>query len=142
MPTHVHRTDCGSQANHLSSSKLEIVLVANTGYLPGQVNFSCRIARSARSRDQPVDIIASLKAIAASSPTGTLADRLGDSFARGHAQASGGIVGVDEFEELMQCLRIGEKDESQTPGKTANTRIKEKNIQKNTLNNYFGKAGG
>jgi hypothetical protein len=129
------------QANHLSSKKLEIVLVANTGYLPGQVNFSCRIVRSARSRSPPVNIISSLKAIAASSPSGTLTERLGESFARGHAEASGGIVGPAEFEELIECLNIGQKLDSKVAvspdkPKTPNGTPK----QKNTLLSYFGKT--
>ena len=39
-------------------------MVASSGYRPGYVNFSCRIARCARSRDPPVNIIASLRAAA------------------------------------------------------------------------------
>ena len=55
-----------TQASHLTSRLLEYVLVANFGHMPNRVNFSCRIARSARARDpakgeKPVDIIASLK---------------------------------------------------------------------------------
>lgn len=41
----------------------------------------------------------------------TLRQKLGESFARGHKEASGGIVGRNEFEELMGVLRDGEKPE-------------------------------
>jgi hypothetical protein len=131
----VHPVIATRWAGHLQSSKLEIILVANYGYLPDKVNFSCRIPRCARTRDPPVNIIASLRSLAATSPDKTLLERLGDSFARGHKEASGGVVGQGVFEELMQCVRVGEKPEK-IPGK------KEKpspSKQKNTLMNYFGK---
>jgi single-stranded DNA-specific DHH superfamily exonuclease len=134
----VHPIIATRWAGHLQSPRLEIVLVANDGYLPGQVNFSCRIPRCARARDPPVNIIESLKAIAESSPTGDLVERLGESFARGHKEASGGIVGKDVFEELMAVMRVGEKPEKtekQSPKKKADAPK-----QKNTLTNYFGKA--
>ena len=135
----VHPIIATRWAGHLQSPRLEIVLVANDGYLPGQVNFSCRIPRCARARETPVNIIESLKAIAASSPTGDLVERLGESFARGHKEASGGIVGIAEFEELMTLMRVGEK-----PEKAEKTNPKKKSDvakQKNTLANYFSKAG-
>jgi len=52
-------------------------MVANYGYLPGKVNFSCRIARCARGRDPPVNIIDSLKEVA-SLDTTDLVQRLAD----------------------------------------------------------------
>jgi hypothetical protein len=131
----IHPVIATRWAGHLQSSKLEFILVANDGYLPEKVNFSCRIPRCARARDPPVNIIESLRDIAASSPEGTLLERMGDSFARGHKEASGGIVGKNEFEELMQCMRVGEKPTKQ-PGKQERHSPSK---QKNTLMNYFGK---
>jgi hypothetical protein len=125
------------KAGHLKSKALEIVMVANYGYLPGKVNFSCRIARCARDRDPPVNIIESLKAVADLDTT-DLVQRLGSSFARGHKEASGGIVNTAEFEELCLLMKVGEKPdkpERETPKKKA-----EKSPQKNTLNNYFRKS--
>lgn len=121
-------------AGHLQSPKLEIVLVANEGYLEDKVNFSCRIPRCARNRDTPVNIIESLRAIAAASPSGTLTGRLGESFARGHKEASGGIVGKAEFDELMTGLRVGEK-----PPRESKDKKESPSKQSNTLMNYFGK---
>lgn len=121
----VHPVIATRWAGHLQSKSLEIVMCANEGYLDGKVNFSCRIPRCARARDPPVDIIASLKHYASISPpldtidegelytNGAervpLIERLGTDFARGHVEASGGIVGVDEFEELMRNMQIGVK---------------------------------
>ena len=137
-PFQVHPVIATRWAGHLQSSKLEVVLVANEAYLEGLVNFSCRIPRCARAKDTPVNIIEILRAAASQSPTGDLIDRLGDSFARGHKEASGGIVGKEVFEELMACMRIGEKPEkSDTSPKKTRSTIK----QKNTLMNYFGKQG-
>ncbi|KAF1353561.1 DHH family protein [Delphinella strobiligena] len=146
----VHPVIATRWAGHLQSKALEIVLVANEGYLPGKINFSCRIARCARGRDVPVSIIESLKAYAMTAPETeedvngsetSLLEKLGDNFARGHAQASGGIVDVAEFEELMRLMRVGEKAEKKTgstasPSKGSKKTAGEPN-QKNTLMNYF-----
>ena len=113
-------------------------MVANSGYLPGMVNFSCRIARSARSRDPPVNIIASLKAVADLDTTG-LIERMGESFARGHKEASGGIVPAAEFEELMALMKIGEKPDPVEGASPAKSKKGAATPQKNNLMNYFGK---
>jgi hypothetical protein len=112
-------------------------MVANYGYLPGKVNFSCRIARCARGRDPPVNIIDSLKAVA-DLDTSDLVERLGGDFARGHKEASGGIVNTAEFEELCLLMKVGEKPDKadeESPKKNV-----EKSPQKNSLNNYFKKT--
>lgn len=119
-------------------------MVANSGHLPNKVNFSCRIARVAKTRpdSQSVDIIAFLKAAADSHSSGTLRQRMGDDFARGHVQASGGIVGEQEFEDLMEALEVGvkpEKKEGEGSAKTSPAKAKGMPAQKNTLANYFGK---
>jgi len=106
------------------------------------VNFSCRIARCARSREPPVNIIETLKAAAALSTDG-LGDRLGESFARGHKEASGGVVTVEAFEELMKLLKVGEKPEKKDDNKSPKAK-KGKTLvrspQKNKIANYFGKT--
>ncbi|KAI0831003.1 DHH phosphoesterase [Hypoxylon sp. FL0890] len=133
----VHPVIATRWAGHLQSSKLEVILVANEGYLPGMVNFSCRIPRSARARNPPVNIIEVLKGIAAKAPNPTLRERLGESFARGHKEASGGIVPKAEFEEFMDVLEIGKKPEGGGSPKKAKKESAAK--QSNTLMNYFGK---
>ncbi|KAI4221441.1 MAG: hypothetical protein L6R36_006907 [Xanthoria steineri] len=139
----VHPVIATRWAGHLKSSKLEIVLVANSGYLSGMVNFSCRVARCARTRDPPVNIISSLKAVADLDTT-DLVQRMGESFARGHKEASGGIIPQQEFEELMALMKVGEKPDpaeetgEKKAGKTK-TKTVERSPQKNTLSNYFGK---
>lgn len=135
----VHPVIATRWAGYLHSKALEIVMCANYGYLDGMVNFSCRIARTARNRDPPVNIIDSLKAAADLSTDG-LRDRMGESFARGHKEASGGIVPSEAFEELMALLKIGvkpEKKDEEPPKKKIKTI--DKSPQKNTLGNYFKK---
>lgn len=75
---------------------------------------------------------------------------MGEDFARGHVQASGGIVGEREFEDLMEVLKVGEKPEKKegegSPVKGGGSG-KGKVVlpkQKNTLMSYFGTgpAGG
>ncbi|KAG8627590.1 hypothetical protein KVT40_005073 [Elsinoe batatas] len=80
---------------------------------------------------------------------GPLLERLGDDFARGHVQASGGIVKVEEFEELMGLMRVGEKSEAQKKREEDKANgvspTKGKVIDKgqtNTLMGYFGNKGG
>ena len=135
----VHPVIATRWAGHLNSKALEIVMVANYGYLEGFVNFSCRIARCARAREDPVNIIESLKAAAALSTDG-LSERMGESFARGHKEASGGIVPTAAFEELMGLLRVGEKPEKKE-GEATKRKGKgvQSSPQKNTLGNYFAK---
>jgi hypothetical protein len=120
----------------LKSNKLETVMCANEGYLPDKVNFSCRVAKCARAREgeEKVNIIKKLESIVAEDKD--LRARLGESFARGHKEASGGIVGKQEWEEFKKLMGVGEtsKKKAETPAK------KEKPAQKNTLANYFGKS--
>lgn len=113
-------------------------MVANSGYLPGMVNFSCRIARSVRSRDPPVNIIESLKAVAALDTT-DLIERMGSSFARGHKEASGGIIPTAEFEELMALMKVGEKPDPVEGASPTKSKKSAATPQKNNLMNYFGK---
>ena len=136
----VHPVIATRWSGHLKSPRLEIVMVANEGYLPDKVNFSCRVAKSARSRGAEVDIISKLEGIAAAAG-GTLRERLGQSFAKGHVQASGGIVGREEFEELMKVMGVGEKPEkpAESPAKTPRKAAASKE-QANTIKSYFSKA--
>lgn len=69
--TQVHPIIATRWAGHLQSAKLEVVMVANEGYFPGMVNFSCRMPRVARARDPPVNIIEVLKGIADRAPDET-----------------------------------------------------------------------
>ncbi|KAI9700949.1 MAG: hypothetical protein M1820_006594 [Bogoriella megaspora] len=135
----VHPIIATRWAGHLSSNKLDFILVANSGYLPDKTNFSCRVPRCARARDPPVDIIASLRKYAADAASETLVERLGDSFARGHTVASGGIVDTDEFEELMASMRVGEKASKSEEQKASPAKNTKQSPQKNTLMNYFAK---
>lgn len=137
----VHPVIATRWAGYLNSKALEILVCANSGYLPGMVNFSCRIARCAKSKDPPVNIIESLKAAADLSTDG-LRERLGESFARGHKEASGGVVPTEAFEELMKLLKVGEKPEKKDDidqPKAKKTKTIEKSPQKNTIGNYFNK---
>ena len=123
-------------AGYLNSKALEIVMVANYGYLEGMVNFSCRIARCAKAKEPPVNIIESLKGAADLSTDG-LRERMGESFARGHKEASGGIVPIAAFEELMALLKVGERPDKQESPTKKRVKTVESSPQTNTLGNYF-----
>lgn len=137
----VHPVIATRWAGHLSSAKLEVVLVANEGYLPGMVNFSCRIPRSARARQPPVNIIQILRTFADGASDATLRARLGESFARGHKEASGGIVPKSEFEELMAAMGVGSKSKD-VGGSTPRSAHKKASTvaQSNKISGYFKKA--
>jgi hypothetical protein len=132
----IHPVIATRWSGHLKSNKLEIVMCANEGYLPDKVNFSCRVARIARAREgaEKVDIIKKLESIV--SEDGNLRKRLGESFARGHKEASGGIVGKAEWEEFKKLMGIGEAEKKKAEEKEAKAK---KPVQKNTLTNYFSK---
>jgi hypothetical protein len=131
----IHPVIATRWSGHLKSNKLEIVMCANEGYLPDLVNFSCRVAKIARAREgqEKVDIIKKLESIVADEPE--LRARLGESFARGHKEASGGIVGKHEWEELKKLMGVGEGGK-----KVVGKDQKKKVTQKNTLANYFVKG--
>jgi hypothetical protein len=133
----IHPVIATRWSGHLKSSKLEIVMCANEGYLPEQVNFSCRVARIARAREgaEKVDIIKKLESIVAGDSD--LRARLGESFARGHKEASGGIVGKVEWEEFKKLMGIGDVEKKKAEEKD---KKEKKGVQKNTLANYFGKG--
>ncbi|GAA5830596.1 hypothetical protein JCM3766R1_002776 [Sporobolomyces carnicolor] len=123
---------------------LVCIMCANTGYTEGKVNFSCRAPR--RSKDDPhytgpPDLISFLKgcipACEAISPG--WGERVGHDFARGHKEATGGIIPTKEFEVLMQALEIGvkaSKKEGSSPAKKGKGVIDAN--QKNTLDGFFG----
>ncbi|TCD63557.1 hypothetical protein EIP91_005228 [Steccherinum ochraceum] len=134
-------------ANSLKSSKLEIVMCANDGYLPNMTNFSCRVARCAPARggnastssdpQVPVNIIEVLIEYASRVPG--LRESMGTNFARGHKEASGGIVRSEDFERLWSVMQ-----ESQTPqddgGSPRKKRKKTESPQKNTLEGWVKKT--
>ncbi|KAJ3475324.1 hypothetical protein NLI96_g11911 [Meripilus lineatus] len=113
----IHPVIATRWANTLKSSKLKIVMCANDGYLTSEVdfegelmtNFSCRIAKSALEREE-VNIIAMLTEYASRVPG--LRDSMGDNFARGHKEASGGIVKTSDFEKLWRVMSDSEEGET------------------------------
>ncbi|KAL7627756.1 hypothetical protein AAE478_001951 [Parahypoxylon ruwenzoriense] len=147
-PAQVHPVIATRWAGQLRSAKLEMVLVANEGYLPGVVSFSCRVPRSAQARSPPVNLIEVLEGIAAKAADPTLRERLGGWFAKGHKEASGGVVPKAEFEEFLGVLQVGKKPDgngggSGTGGGSSGSprkKIRNKEAstkQSNTLMNYF-----
>lgn len=114
-----------------------MVICANSGYLAGagMTNFACRIARcalppSTKRGAAPSSTKATTqgkrKAVAGEEQGGIsipdmlreyaarvpgLTERMGDDFARGHAQASGGIVTSEDFDALWDVMRESENPE-------------------------------
>ena len=126
----VHPVVATRWAGFLKSKDLMIVMCANTGYSPGKVHFSCRIPKFRRVDDgteRAVDIQAILKEYASRNPD--LERRLiaDGNFAKGHKEASGGVLATELWEELYKTMEIGK------PIKP----VKKVKTQSNTLTNYF-----
>ncbi|KAI0070620.1 DHH phosphoesterase [Panus rudis PR-1116 ss-1] len=134
----VHPVIATRWANSLKSSKLEIVMCANDGYLPGMTNFSCRVARCSKDRSKSkkaithskgeVNIIETLIEYAKKDPG--LREAMGCDFARGHKEASGGIVPNEQFERLWKVMLESAPVDGGSPKK------KQKITQKNTLEGW------
>ncbi|KAH9828950.1 DHH phosphoesterase [Rhodofomes roseus] len=136
----VHPLIATRWASTLKSARLQIVICANDGYLPGaeMTNFACRIARcaipSSKSKGAPeINIPDILREYAVRIPG--LRESMGEDFARGHAQASGGIVKSEDFERLWQVMRDAPADGSGPPRK----KRKVEATQKNTLEGWIKK---
>ncbi|POY73131.1 hypothetical protein BMF94_3824 [Rhodotorula taiwanensis] len=121
---------------------LVCVMCANTGYTPGYVHFSCRAPRKPEA--PPPDLIAFLKSLApaceALAPGWV--DRVGQDWARGHREATGGIVKKEEFDVLMQAVELGVKKPKEEGGASKSpSKVNGKKVidpgQKNTLDGFF-----
>ncbi|CCG82437.1 Putative uncharacterized protein [Taphrina deformans PYCC 5710] len=127
----VHPLIATKWASFLKSKDLMVVMCANTGYMEGKVHFSCRVPKFRRVDDgtaNAVDLQAVLKEYASRNPD--LERRLieGGSFAKGHKEASGGVLDTEVWEELYKTMEIGKpiKKTKEVPKKQANV-----------LTNYF-----
>jgi hypothetical protein len=124
------------RAAHLKSAKLEAIGVANTGYIPGRVNFSVRIPRRSL-REKDINLIDLLKDYA--SKTQSLKEKLlreGEDihFARGHREASGGSLTLEVWEEF--CRDGLEMLERPVSGDAKKRKMKEEK-PKTTLDQFF-----
>ncbi|GAA5987002.1 hypothetical protein JCM11641_004415 [Rhodosporidiobolus odoratus] len=116
-------------------------LCANTGYTPGYVHFSCRAPRRSASDgpSDPVDLIAFLRSLSPLCDTLSpgWSSRVGEDFARGHREATGGIIPKEEFEFLMQAVELGVKKEGGSPKKMVGGKKVIDPGQKTTLDGFF-----
>ncbi|PCH32970.1 DHH phosphoesterase [Wolfiporia cocos MD-104 SS10] len=148
----VHPLIATRWASTLKSARLEMVMCANSGYLPGVgvTNFACRVARCTLSRAKPktrvqsadvgedgINIIEMLKGYAARVPG--LQEAMGEDFARGHKQASGGIVRTEQFERLWAAMLAAEPEVTEGKRPRKKLRAAEAPVQKNTLEGWIKK---
>jgi hypothetical protein len=118
---------------------------ANTGYTPGYTHFSCRAPRKSSDEDSsPVDLIAYLRSLSplCDEISPGWSSRVGEDFARGHREATGGIIRTEEFEVLMKAVELGAKKEGGTPKKTVGGKKVIDPGQKTTLDGFFKIGGG
>ncbi|CDO78163.1 hypothetical protein BN946_scf184467.g2 [Trametes cinnabarina] len=151
----VHPLIATRWASSLKGARLEVVMCANDGYTPGMTNFACRIARAGggmvkagtkrkapdgagEDEEAETDIIAILKEYASRVPG--LRESMGDDFARGHKQASGGIVRTEEFEKLWEVMLTSHADEADSPAKKRKVAGKSASTQRNTLEGWLQKV--
>ena len=115
---------------------MEAIGVANTGYIPGKVNFSVRLARR-NPLAKDTNLIELLKEYA--SRTESLREKLisGNEdvhFARGHREASGGSLEPAIWEEFC---RDGLEILERPVAGDAKRRREEENKPKKTLDRFF-----
>ncbi|GAA5940118.1 hypothetical protein JCM3775_007268 [Rhodotorula graminis] len=131
---------------------LVCVMCANTGFTPGFVHFSCRAPRrdsTSSSSSDPVDLIAFLRSLAplcdALSPGWST--RVGHDFARGHREATGGIIARDEYDVLVRACEVGvKKERTASPAKKSacGKGVIDAGMKKGALEGFFkpvAKAG-
>ena len=124
------------RAGHLKSVKLEAIGVANTGYIPGKINFSVRLARR-NQLAKDTNLIELLREYA--SKTQSLREKLlveneDVHFARGHREATGGSLDPELWNEF--CRDGLEVLERPVAG-DARKRRAEENKPKLTLDMFF-----
>ncbi|KAI0770880.1 hypothetical protein BD413DRAFT_476564 [Trametes elegans] len=138
-PAQIHPLIATRWARSLKGARLEIVMCANDGYLSGMTNFACRVAHAgggaARMKIGGIDIISMLKEYAEKVPG--LRESMGDDFARGHKQASGGIVRTEEFERLWEVMLSAESGDEEKPLKRRRVTKTVLSVQKNTLDGWL-----
>jgi len=120
------------------SSKLIMVMCANTEFNPdvNKVSFSCRISAALRNlpdNSRP-NLIELLNEYADGIPG--FKERVGGDYARGHKEATGGIIAKTEFALLLSHLGVGD---SATPRKspTSNKRKAIDVKQTNGIKDFF-----
>ena len=127
------------RAGHLKSAKLVAVGVANTGYIKGKVNFSCRLARR-NHLSKSTNLIELLKEYASKTESlrsMLLRDDEDLHFARGHREASGGSLDPELWDEF--CRDGLEILERPIAGE-AKKRRAEENKPKNTIDKFFSSS--
>ncbi|KAJ8488928.1 hypothetical protein ONZ51_g3267 [Trametes cubensis] len=152
-PAQIHPLIATRWSSSLKGARLEVVMCSNDGYTPGMTNFACRIARAGggvaragtkrkadggQEGDHETNIIAILKEYAGRVPG--LRESMGDDFARGHKQASGGIVRTEDFERLWEAMLNSQIEQGDLPVKRRKVAGKGLPAQKNTLEGWFKKA--
>ncbi|KZT58728.1 DHH phosphoesterase [Calocera cornea HHB12733] len=141
----VHPVIATRWAGHLKTKKLQMIMVVNTAYNPTgkYAHFSCRISAPLRKLpdgERP-NLIELLQEYASRVEDAGFMERNGDSFAKGHKEATGGLVYMDDFELLAEAMEIGVKPDADPNATPKKSKSKAKAIdpgQKNTLASYFG----
>lgn len=137
--TSVHPVIATRWSGTLKAKNLQMIMVENPGHNPDPLltSFSCRIPSSVRklpSSEQP-NLIALLREFGELTSPDFL-ERVGNDFARGHKEATGGIIKKADFEEFAEKgMEIGVKD----PNKPLTKKEKEeKELKSNkSLKSFF-----
>lgn len=106
----VHPVIATRWAGHLKARNLQMVMVANNGYHPSGVhtNFSCRIPvalRKVPDSDRPnlIELLKEYGGLVPPDPKDgeSFLERVGCDFAKGHKEATGGIILMVGFSLLL-----------------------------------------
>jgi hypothetical protein len=119
-PYQIHSVVAARWASTLKGKGLMMVMAANGGYIPGKVNFSCRVVKG----KEDVDIIEMLHEYAARDHW--LAENVGEDWGRGHKASSGGSVTKEVWKAFLdhglQVQKTGTQAKQKVAVDKSNTR--------------------
>ncbi|THH09729.1 hypothetical protein EW145_g1795 [Phellinidium pouzarii] len=128
-------------AGHLRARNLQLVMVANSGYHPSGVhtNFSCRIVAGLRkmSDTERPNLIEILNEYASKVTDAKFLERVGGDFAKGHKEATGGIILTSDFENFVKAMEIGIKPDTTESNSMLSKKVLIDPGQKTKITSFF-----
>jgi hypothetical protein len=115
-PYQIHSVVTARWASTLKGKGLMMVMAANGGYIPGNVNFSCRVVKE----KEDVEIVEMLHEYAARDPW--LAENVGEDWARGHKLSQAAVTKQVWEAFLDRSLQAHNRHSGQAEDKSGNTR--------------------
>ncbi|KAL7754228.1 hypothetical protein RI367_000209 [Sorochytrium milnesiophthora] len=104
-PFQIHPVIASRWCSRLKSASLQMIMVSNVGYNAPRVHFSCRVPTLAKNdAASEVNLIRLLQQ--AAEDANIPRDVLGEDFAKGHEQATGGSLSQEAWQLLLKALGL------------------------------------